>query len=99
METSNKKIVLTKPGNLDAKSKEKLTKAGNLVIEVKQFCDIEFRQPAQINNSVKVELEFITVRCCVCGMPVFIESELNKRFLVNKKIFYCVTGHSNVYSK
>lgn len=85
-------IIVVKPNSLKSKDKEKLTKAGNIVIELQELhTGINI-----ISNEIRIKYEFT---CCYsCGERIYLTEERHKALKVSKKIFYCSFGHSQSFS-
>lgn len=92
-----KQIIAIKPGTLSPKDKEKLTKAGNIVIEHPHPSEIVYKHPDPPTPEVlKIELVFTT--CYTCGDRVFMPKERLEKLRNNGKAFYCSLGHQTVFT-
>lgn len=85
-----KQIIVIKPKSLSPKDKEKLTKAGNIVIEHESSHQILFKQ--QI-----AETEYTYTCCYSCGQRVYMTTEQLNAFKNNKRGFSCIHGHSTIF--
>lgn len=91
MEVS-KQIVIIKKGSLSPKEKEKLTKAGNTVIEHNNPSEVIFKPMPLVQG-----YEFSN--CCECGERIYINVEKLAALKKSGKPFYCLFGHSQAYTK
>lgn len=85
-----KQIIIIKPKSLSPKDKEKLTKAGNIVIEHDKSYEITFR-PHQNTD------EYVYTNCSSCGERVYLLSERLRALKTGKSRFYCSHGHEMRY--
>ena len=86
-----KKLIIVKPGTLKPKDKEKLTKAGNIVIEHPE------PYTGVIIKDQKDVVEYQIINCIVCGDRIYLTKERKSALLASKKSFYCPQGHSQSY--
>jgi hypothetical protein len=86
----NKELIIVRPGTLSAKDKEKLTKAGKLVIEHENPTSIIYR-------SNLVEQEYVFTNCHRCGERIYVLKERLTALIEAKNTFYCSHGHSQQY--
>lgn len=86
MKTKN--IITIKPKSLSPKDKEKLTKAGNIVIESET--------PLKIENTSTVEIVYIN--CASCGERIYMAEDKLNYFKVKGDSFYCTHGHAQGFS-
>lgn len=84
-----KKIIIIKPKSLSLKDKEKLTKAGNIVIEHENTSEIVFK------NSQSDE--YVYVNCSTCGDRIYMLTERVSSLRSGGKDFYCSRGHISCY--
>lgn len=87
-----KQIIVIKPKSLSSKDKEKLTKAGNIVIEHDKPSEIHYHNIHESNDS------YVYVNCYLCGDRVYVLSERLAALKSKKGTFYCSRGHSQAYS-
>lgn len=86
-----KQIVIIKPKSLSSKDKEKLTKAGKIVIEGDSY-NIQFKENADI-------IKHVYCNCGQCGDRIYMPEERYKILLTGCSEFYCTRGHWNKYQK
>lgn len=86
----NKKIIITKPGTLSAKDKEKLTKDGHLVIS---------HPDPHLGIVIKEfgESQYTFTNCYKCGERIYLLDERMSALKHKKATFYCSHGHSQSY--
>lgn len=52
-----------------------------------------------MDNATPVFVEMFEWRCAECGLTMTMPEHINNQLRQSHKIFYCIHGHSNVYSK
>lgn len=83
-----KNLIIVKPGTLKPSDKQKLTKAGNIVIEHPEpHTGIAQKNIEGSNDFYKHE------NCVRCGERVYMLSERIEALKKNKGSFYCSHGH------
>lgn len=87
----DRQIIIVKPKSISSKDKEKLTKAGNIVITANSPYDVTIKEPPAET------LEFTYTNCYTCGDRIYITKERMSALKQNKKTFYCSQGHPQVY--
>lgn len=91
METYRKTIIAIKPDTLSAKDKEKLTKAGYIVItHPDPYMGIVFK------DMNKTEYEHIN--CYKCGERIYLLPERLSALKSNRVTFFCSQGHSQSFT-
>lgn len=85
-----KQIIIVKPKTLSPKDKEKLTKAGNIVIEHEKAHEINYHNGAD-------SLEFTYTNCYSCGDRIYVTKERMTVLRNSKERFYCPQGHGQAY--
>jgi hypothetical protein len=85
----DKQIIIVKPGSLSEQDKEKLSKAGNVVIEHKEALEITFRPFSS--------QEYVFTNCNRCGERIYLLKERLSALQSGKAVFYCSHGHSQAY--
>lgn len=86
-----KQVVIVKPGTLKPKDKEKLYKAGNIVIEHEKPLEVTFKT---LNEQAD---NYVFSNCSSCGERIYVLSERLSALKSGKKLFYCSHGHSQHY--
>lgn len=43
--------------------------------------------------------KLVTIECCECAYTIHVTAELKQRLQDNGKLFYCINGHGQSYSK
>ncbi len=87
-----KQIIIVKPKSLSPKDKEKLTKAGNIVIEHEDSTKIVFKPLA--------ESQVLTfLNCAHCGERIYMNQERETVLRKNGVDFYCSQGHTNIFNR
>lgn len=84
-------IMVVKPRSLSAKDKEKLTKAGNMVIEHPSPGDIVYKAPEE-------HLPYVFTNCASCGDRIYMLRERLTALRANKKTFWCSQGHGQNFT-
>ncbi len=87
-----KNLIIVKPGTLKSTDKQKLTKAGNIVIE---HPDPHYGISQKVIDDCGDK--YIYTNCYSCGDRIYMLSERLKAIQVSKTTFYCNRGHSQVY--
>ena len=82
-----KQIIVVKPKSLSPKDKEKLTKAGNIVIEHDKAHEITFHPHME-------SMEYNFVNCGSCGDRIYLLKERLTALKNSHRVFYCSQGHS-----
>lgn len=85
-----RQIIVVKPKTLSPKDKEKLTKAGNLVIEHEKAHEISYHAEGEL-----LKMEY--TNCSVCGDRIYFTEERHEALKTGKKSFYCPQGHGQSY--
>ena len=85
----NKQIIVVKPKSLSPKDKEKLTKAGNIVIEQAELSGMIRFYPTQSEESVK----YVYTNCCVCGDRIYVTEARLFALKEKKETFSCPQSH------
>lgn len=85
-----KQIIIIKPKSLSSKDKEKLTKAGNVVIEHEKSFEINYHNP--ISTEVVV-----FDNCSTCGERIYMTQDKLISLKKYKSSFYCNNGHHQSY--
>lgn len=85
----DKQIIVVKPNSLSPKDKEKLTKAGNIVIECEKGSEIIYRP--------FVESQYVYTNCSRCGERIYLLKERLDALKSGKWTFYCSYGHGQSY--
>ena len=85
----SKQIIVVKPKSLSPKDKEKLTKAGNIVIEQAELSGMIRFYPTQGEEIVK----YLYTNCCVCGDRIYVTEERLCALKEKKETFSCPQGH------
>lgn len=88
----DKQIIIIKPKSLSSKDKEKLTKAGNIVVETNNPNDVIFK--TTFDATVWTYLN-----CANCGERMYMTTEREVSLRKSSESFYCTHGHSNVFNK
>lgn len=84
------KIIIVKPGTLKAKDKEKLTKAGNVVVEHPEPYTVKFLEKSNGDT-------LTYTNCYTCGERIYMLSERLKALTASKVGYYCSHGHSSKF--
>lgn len=85
-----KQIIVIKPKSLSAKDKEKLTKAGNIVIEHQNPHEMVYRMQ-------HTPIPFIYILCANCGDRIYMTEERKETLMKNKYQFFCTHGHKQSF--
>jgi hypothetical protein len=85
-----KQIIIVKPKSLSPKDKEKLTKAGNIVIEHENSENVIFKKNSEV-------FEIVYTNCYKCGERIYLTTERLSALKFSKSSFFCSHGHSQAY--
>lgn len=88
-----KQIIVIKSGSLKPEDKEKLTKAGNIVVEHEKYFEIYFKSFPENND------HYDFVNCASCGDRIYLLSERLASLQKGYESFYCSRMHKNFYPK
>jgi hypothetical protein len=88
----SKQIIIVKPKSLSPKDKEKLTKAGHVVIEHEDSSQVVFK-------AIPEPLPYVFINCSSCGDRMYMTSERFETLKKNGLAFYCTHGHESRYAK
>lgn len=86
----NKQIIVVKPKSLSPKDKEKLTKAGNIVIEHEKADEVVFKIAPEA-------IPYVFINCAGCGDRVYLTQERLDALMLSGNDFYCNRGHRLSY--
>lgn len=88
----NKTIAACKKSSLNPKDKEKLTKAGYLVIESDNpSAAVWFHKEPEPKPVLKSTI------CIECGCRIYLTEDQYDQRKAYKKTFYCINGHDQVF--
>lgn len=87
-----KQLIVVKPGTLSAKDKEKITKAGHVVIEHPEPHVIQYK-----NFEQEEYLPYIYCNCYKCGERIYLLKERDAQLRRTKNSFFCSQGHSQAF--